>query len=192
MLAFLSALLLLPSTQAPIATVVDKAHSEINFVAEARFLSAHGFFNTWDAEVQLDRENMTASTIKITIDTKSITTRNDRRDNHLRSNDFFAVDSFPSIVFVSKKITADGDKSWKITGDLTVRGKTREVTVPVKEVFWDNGQAGATGPQAAGRGRWKGAFSIKRKEYNINYDSRMNPIADDIEIQFNFSLTEKK
>ena len=184
MLALLSALLLLPILPpAPKAHVVDKAHSEINFVAEARFLSAHGFFAAWDADVQLDRENMANSTVKITIDTKSITTRNDRRDNHLKSNDFFATDSFPTITFVSKKIVASGDKQYQMTGDLTIRGRTREVTIPIKEQFYEPGANG-------GRGRWKGAFSVKRMEYGVAFQSRLNPIEDEIQIQWDFSLLE--
>jgi polyisoprenoid-binding protein YceI len=186
MLAFLSALLLLPTTPLtlpPKPHTVDKAHSEINFVAEARFLSAHGFFGTWDADVQVDRENMANSTVKITIDSKSINTRNDRRDGHLKSNDFFATDSFPTITFVSKKIVASGDKQYQMTGDLTIRGRTREVTIPIKEQFYEPGANG-------GRGRWKGAFSVKRMEYGIAFQSRLNPIEDEIQIQWDFSLVE--
>lgn len=185
MLRFLSALLLLPiAPSVPRPHAIDRPHSEINFVAEARFLSAHGFFGTWDADVMLDRDNMSASTIKMTIDAKSINTRNDRRDNHLRSNDFFATDSFPQITFVSKKIVANGDKQYLMTGDLTIRGRTREVTVPIKEVFYESAPAGA-------RGRWKGAFAIKRMEYGVAYQSRLNPIEDEIQIQWELSLLEK-
>ena len=185
MLAFLSAFLLLPfHVPTPRPHAVDKAHSEINFVAEARFLSAHGFFGTWDAEVMLDRENMSASTIKITIDSKSINTRNDRRDAHLKSNDFFATDSFPTITFVSKKIEPTGDKAYLMTGDLTLRGRTKEVKVPIKEIFYEPSATGA-------RGRWKGAFSLKRMEYGVSYQSRLNPIEDEIQIPWELSLIEK-
>ena len=185
MFVLLSALLLLPTTApVPKPHAIDKAHSEINFVAEARFLSAHGFFATWDAEVSLDRENMPGSSVKITIDTRSLNTRNDRRDNHLRSNDFFAADSFPQITFVSKAIAATGDKQWMMTGDLTVRGRTREVSVPIREVFYEAAPAGA-------RGRFKGAFSLKRMEYGIAYQSRLNPIEDEIQIQWEISVIEK-
>lgn len=185
MLAFLSALLLLPIVPpTPRPHAVDKAHSEINFVAEARFLSAHGFFGTWDAEVMIDRENMAATTIKITIDSKSINTRNDRRDAHLKSNDFFATDSFPTITFVSKKIVASGDKAYTMTGDLTIRGRTKEVTVPIKEIFYEPSPNGA-------RGRWKGSFSVKRMEYGVAYQSRLNPIEDEVQIPWELSLLEK-
>jgi polyisoprenoid-binding protein YceI len=193
MLPLLAAILLLdPTMPAPKAHVVDKAHSEINFVADARFFGAHGYFNTWDAEVELDRADMTKSSVKITIDAKSINTRNDRRDNHLKSNDFFATDSFPTITFTSKKIVPNGAGMFIITGDLTMRGRTKEIQVPVREVFYDEPKAGATGPMAVARGRWNGEFRVNRKEYGIMYDSSLNPVGDVVNVQWEFALVEKK
>ncbi len=95
--------------------IVDKAHSQINFVAEARLLTAHGFFDKWEADIQLDAAKIENSTFKITIDATSINTRNERRDNHLKSNDFFGVAQYPQIVLVSKKITKTADKKYTIT-----------------------------------------------------------------------------
>ena len=68
--------------------IVDHNHSQINFVAEARFISAHGHFDKWDAEVQLDPAKIENSSFKITIDAASINTRVAMRDNHLRSKEY--------------------------------------------------------------------------------------------------------
>ena len=82
--------------------IVDRSHSQINFTAEARFLSAPGFFDKWEADIQLDAAKIENSNFKITIDANSINTRNERRDNHLKSKDFFDVATYPQITLVSK------------------------------------------------------------------------------------------
>ena len=183
MLSLIAAVLFQLSPVAPELKTysIDKAHSEINFNAEARFLSAHGYFNSWEAEVKFDPTNVTASSVKITIDSKSITTRNDRRDNHLKSNAFFATDSFPTITFISKQITVTGEGKWDILGDLTIRGVTKTITIPTQQVFYENG-----------RGRFKGNFTVNRMQHGVKYQSRINSIADEIDVQFNLSIIEPK
>jgi polyisoprenoid-binding protein YceI len=160
---------------------VDKAHSEINFVAESRMLSAHGFFGKWDADVLLDPEAPEQSSVSIRIDAASINTRVERRDAHLRSADFFDVEKHPQITFVSKGVKRVSATQFDMTGDLTMRGVTRSIVVPTTVVFYDNGL-----------GRFKGAFTVKRKQFGIAYDSRVNPIEDDVQVQFNMSLRERK
>ena len=161
--------------------VVDKAHSQINFVAEARLLTAHGFFDKWEADIQLDAAKIENSTFKITIDAASINTRNERRDTHLRSNDFFGVAQFPQIVIVSKKITKTADKKYTIAGELTVRGVTKQIEIPLTQVFYDNN-----------RGRFRARFDLNRKDYGINYNSNMNPIEDVVQVQVDINVQDKE
>lgn len=161
--------------------IVDGAHSQINFTAEARFLSAPGFFGKWDSEIQLDPAKIENSNFKITIDATSINTRNDRRDNHLKSKDFFDVATYPQITLVSKKITKTGDKSYNVTGDLTMRGVTKQVEIPLTMVFYENN-----------RGRFRARFTLNRKDYGINYNSAMNPIQDMVEIQVDINVLDKE
>jgi polyisoprenoid-binding protein YceI len=160
---------------------IDAAHSEINFVAEARLISAHGFFGKWTADVAYDAAKPENSTIALKIDPASINTRNDRRDGHLKSPDFFDVAKFPEITFASKRVVAKGNGQFDIVGDLTMHGVTKEITAPAKTMFYEGG-----------RGRFKGTLTIKRSEFGVNGNSRMNPIADDIEVQFELSIVEKK
>ncbi len=160
---------------------VDKAHSEINFTASSRLLDAHGFFGKWDADVALDPEQLERSSVRLVIDAASINTRIERRDNHLRSADFFDVANHPTITFVSKSIARTSPTAGTLTGDLTVRGVTKSVAIPVSMVFYQNG-----------RGRFRGAFPINRRDFGINYNSTLNPIEDVVEVQFNMSLGEKK
>ena len=160
---------------------VDRAHSEINFVAASRLLDAHGHFARWSADVQLDPEQLERSRVAITIDAASIDTRVERRDTHLRSADFLDVARHPTITFVSKAITRTSPTAGVIAGELTMRGVTRPVEVPVTLVFYENG-----------RGRFRGQFTVRRGEYGVSYSSRMNPIDDEVQVQFNLSVMERK
>jgi polyisoprenoid-binding protein YceI len=160
---------------------VDKAHSEINFTASSRLLDAHGFFGKWDADVAINPEALETSTVRLAIDAASINTRIERRDDHLRSADFFDVAKHPTITFVSKSITKTSPTAGTLTGDLTVRGVTKTIAIPVTMVFYEGG-----------RGRFRGQFQINRRDFGIVYDSKVNPIADTVDVQFNMSLAEKK
>jgi polyisoprenoid-binding protein YceI len=164
---------------APLPHVIDKAHSEINFVADSRLLSAHGFFAKWDAEIALDPKAWETSTVAITIDAASINTRVDMRDNHLRSDDFFAVGKYPTITFKSTSVKKTGETTLDIAGDLTVRGTTKRIVVPAKLVFYE-GNAG----------RFRGQFALNRKDYGIAYDSAVNPIENEVQVQWDIALKQ--
>lgn len=159
---------------------IDKAHSEINFTAASRMLDAHGFFERWNAEVALDPNALESSSVRMVIDAGSINTRIERRDAHLRSPDFFDVEKHPQITFVSRAITRTSATAGTLTGDLTVRGVTKSVAIPVTMAFYENG-----------RGRFRGTFQVNRRDYGITYNSAVNPIEDVVEVQFNMTLAEK-
>jgi polyisoprenoid-binding protein YceI len=161
--------------------IVDQAHSQINFVAEARFISAHGHFDKWDAEVQLDPAKIENSSFKITIEAASINTRVQRRDDHLRGKDFFDVATYPQITLVSKKITKTGDRKYAVTGDLTLRGVTKQVEVEITQVFYENN-----------RGRFRATFPINRKDFGMTYNSNMNPIEDVVQAQVDINVLDKE
>jgi polyisoprenoid-binding protein YceI len=161
--------------------IVDQSHSQVNFVAEARFISAHGYFDKWDAEVQLDPAKIENSSFKITIDAASINTRVQRRDDHLRGKDFFDVATYPQITLVSKKIAKTGDRTYAVTGDLTLRGVTKQIDVEITQVFYENN-----------RGRFRANFRINRKDFGITYDSKMNPIEDMVQVQVDINVLDKE
>jgi polyisoprenoid-binding protein YceI len=161
--------------------IVDKAHSQINFVAEARFISAHGFYDKWEAEVMLDPANIENSSFKITIDAASINTRIQKRDDHLRSKDFFDVANYPQINMVSKKITKTGDRQYKVLVDLTMHGVTKQIEVTLNQVFYESN-----------RGRFRTTFPVNRKDFGINFDSKMNPIEDIVQVQVDINVLDKE
>jgi len=160
--------------------VLDRAHCQLNFIGEALLVSAHGYFEKWDADLQIDRDNLENSSVALTIETASLNTRVERRDNHLRSADFFDAANHPQIKFVSTKVSRVDDKNFNLTGDLTIRGITKPVQVPVKLVFLREGDA-----------RFKGEFQVNRRDFGMNYNSRMNPVEDLVTIQFDMHLVDK-
>lgn len=161
--------------------VIDKNHSQINFIADSRLLSAHGFFGKWDADVKLDATNWSASTVSISIDATSLNTRVDMRDNHLRSPDFFDVTKFPTITFKSVSVTKVAEGKLDIAGDLTIRGVTKRIVVPATAVFYEKGA-----------GRFRGQFAINRKDYGVAFDSSVNPIENEVQVQWDMAISEPK
>lgn len=184
------ALLLAPAlvaatpASAPERFVRDVAHSQINFVAESRLLSAHGTFQNWDAEILFDAANVEATSLKINIDATSIDTRIERRDAHLKSNDFFAADSFPQITFVSTFVNNAGESGrMRITGDLTIRGQTKRITIPARLNFFDAQNQ---------MGRVTGEFVINRSEFGVAFQSPVNPIEDEVKVQFDVAFNKPR
>ena len=108
---------------------VDSAHASANFTVRHMMVSnVNGTFGAVKGTVELDEKDLTKSKVDVTIDTTGVNTGNAKRDEHLRSGDFFDVAKFPTATFKSTKIEKAGDKL-KITGDLTLRGVTKSVTL---------------------------------------------------------------
>src|SRR5262245_3691440 len=160
--------------------VPDRNHSQLNFVGDALLLSAHGFFEKWELDAQLDAANLENSSVTLTIESASLNTRVAPRDNHLRSADFFDVAKFPEIKFVSKSVRKTDDKSLTLVGDLTLRGVTKSLEIPVKVVFLRDGDA-----------RFKGDLQLNRRDFGMTYNSRMNPVEDMVSVQFDMHLFDK-
>jgi polyisoprenoid-binding protein YceI len=108
---------------------VDKAHSSMNFTVKHMVVTTvHGKFKDFAGVVNWDGKDLAGGSVDITIQAGSITTDNDTRDAHLKSPAFFAVDSFPVITFKSSKVIPGTGDNFKLTGNLTIRGITKEVT----------------------------------------------------------------
>jgi polyisoprenoid-binding protein YceI len=108
----------------------DASRSQVSFVVRHLGVnSVRGKFSKFDGEIQLDETDLTKSTVRVSIDAASIDTEIEKRDNHLRSADFFEVDKFPTLTFVGRRVEKKGAQLHLI-GDLTIRDVTREVAVP--------------------------------------------------------------
>ncbi len=159
---------------------LDPAHSKIHFKADYLVISeVEGEFKKFEGNVTSAKEDWTDLKTDITIDVKSITTDNEMRDNHLKSDDFFNAEKFPTITFKSKRIKMIDKKNYILTGDLTIRDVTKTVQIPfvyggtVKDP-WGNIKAG-----------FKATGKINRKEFNLNYKNAAATgeavVSDDVE-----------
>lgn len=111
---------------------VDPNHSAASFAVKHLMVSTvHGSFNAMKGTVEYDPANVGASKANLTIEVSSLDTRNERRDNHLKSPDFFDLQKFPTITFVSKKVIPASEGKFKLVGDMTMHGVTKEVTFDV-------------------------------------------------------------
>src|SRR5215469_186119 len=111
---------------------IDPVHSSISFKVRHFFSYVSGDFKKFEGTIQVDMNNPEKSAVSATIDVSSIDTKNDKRDEDLRSSDFFDVTKNPTITFKSKSVKKTGSESGDITGDLTMHGVTREITLHAK------------------------------------------------------------
>jgi polyisoprenoid-binding protein YceI len=141
---------------------IDPAHSSISFKVRHFFSYVSGNFTKFDGTINVDPDHPDKSSVTATIDTASVDTKNERRDEDLRSADFFDVAKYPSITFKSKNVKQTGTDSGDIVGDLTMHGVTREVTLHVK--FLGKGM-GMGGKAVSG---WQVTTEpIKRSDYGL-------------------------
>lgn len=144
--------------------VVDKAHSNIGFrVRHLGISSVNGNFSDYEASVELDPSDLSTLKASATVQIASIDTGIERRDNHLRSDDFFNADSFPTMSFESKKVRNIDGSMFELVGDLTIRDVTKEVVL--KGEFLGVGQMGET--KKAG---FEASTTINRFDYNLKWD----------------------
>ena len=109
---------------------LDTAHSEIEFKVKHMMISSvKGQFEQFDVQVENQGDDLQNAKVSVSIDTASINTKSEQRDQHLKSDDFFATDNFPKITFVSTQINKTSDDEYDITGDLTVKDVTKPVTL---------------------------------------------------------------
>ncbi|MEO9887246.1 MAG: YceI family protein [Balneola sp.] len=109
---------------------VDKAHSNINFEVRHFFTPVDGTFSDYTAEVMFDPENLKESMIDVEIMVNSIDTKNERRNGHLKTADFFNAEKYPKITFKSTKIESKGNNKFVAHGDLTIKDVTKKIEMP--------------------------------------------------------------
>ena len=111
----------------------DNAHSSVEFTVRHLLVSkVRGRFTKWNGKLELDEQDLSRSNVEVDIDVASVDTHEPQRDAHLRSGDFFEAETHPRIVFKSKRVEEKGKDHLAVTGDLTIRGTTREVVLDVE------------------------------------------------------------
>lgn len=158
---------------------IDPTHSEITFRARHLMISnVKGEFTKFDATI--NGEDFEKSTVSVNIDASSITTNNDDRDTHLKSADFFEVEKYPTITFVSTSFKKVDDDEYKLVGDLTIKETTKEITL----------DAEFGGFMKDPYGNEKAGFSVEgklnRKDFGLNWNAALEAggvmVGDEIKI----------
>ena len=168
---------------------IDPTHSRFGFVARhAMVTKVRGAFNEFEAEVHLDSEDPSRSTGRIVLQAASVDTRNADRDAHLRSNDFFAMEQYPTITFVSTDVEHVGGDDYRVTGDLTIKDVTRPVTVGVEFTGSSKDPYGNT------RVGLEGSVVINRKDWGVNFNAALETggvlISEKVTLEIELSLVK--
>jgi polyisoprenoid-binding protein YceI len=172
------------------AWTIDNAHSSVAFVARHMGLSkVRGLFTEFEGEVDGDPSDITTAKGRFEIKTASINTGNADRDGHLKSPDFFDVEKYPKITFVSTSVERDGD-DYKVHGDLTIKDQTRPVTLTYEH--------GGDLQDPFGNHKIGGSLTgtIKRSEWgltwNVPLDSGGWLVSDNVKLEIDLQLAETK
>lgn len=166
---------------------IDAVHSVVGFSAtHAMVTKVRGTFDEFEGTVTVNGENDAA--VDVTIQTASIDTRQDGRDQHLRSADFFDVEQFPTITFRSAGLSVKNDEKFTLSGDLTIKGTTKPVELKV--------EVGGVHTDAAGalRAGFEADVTISRKEWGLTWNVALEAggflVSDKIKISLDVSLVK--
>jgi polyisoprenoid-binding protein YceI len=165
---------------------IDPTHSEIGFsVRHAMVTTVRGQFAEYDGKLQLDGANPAASTAEVTIKVVSIDTNQEQRDGHLRTGDFFDAEAHPEITFTSTAAEQVDAETYRLTGDLTIKGTTKPVSID----FTFNGQA--TDPFGNLRVGFDGSTTINRTDWGLSYNAALETggvlIGEKVKLSFDIS-----
>lgn len=184
-------LVTVPLFAAPEAFTADRNHSAAEFKVRHMMSNVGGKFTDFAGSANLDKANPAASSVEFTIQAASIDTASADRDKDLKSANFFDVEKFPTITFKSKKITPTRTKdTYDVTGDFTLHGVTKQITIPVAFLGfgkdpWGNERAG-----------FELNTTVNRKDYGMNWNKALDQggylLADDVKINVNLEMVKKK
>ena len=170
---------------------IDTSHSSVDFSIRHMMISTvRGTFERFSGTVEADEANPTAALVDVQIEVASINTRDEKRDAHLRSPDFFDVDTYPSISFKSKRVERTNDDRGKLIGDLTIKDVTREVVLDVEYAGQSRSPWGTT---SAG---FSATTKINRKDWGLNWNVALETggvlVADEVKIHIEVELVKNE
>lgn len=165
-----------PATAAPVSYKIDPAHLSVAFIVDhLGFSKLIGRFNSATGDVTFDKDAVEKSSVSVAIDTASVDTNHAKRDEHLRSPDFFNAKEFPKMTFKSTKIEKTGERTGKLHGDLTMLGVTKPVVLDV--TFNKDGVSPASKLETAG---FSARGTVKRSDFGMKYG--VPAIGDEIQL----------
>jgi polyisoprenoid-binding protein YceI len=165
---------------------IDPTHSRIGFVARhAMVTKVRGSFNEFDGSGFFDAEQPAQSRLALTIQAASIDTRNADRDAHLKSNDFFDMEHYPQITFASTAVEQVDSENYRVTGDLTIKGVTKPVTVDFEYT------GTAVDPYGNTRIGLEGKTVVNRKDWGVNWNAALEAggvlVSEKVTLEFEVS-----
>jgi polyisoprenoid-binding protein YceI len=164
---------------------IDPSHTRLGFVARhAMVTKVRGQFGEFSGSAHVDTTQPGNSKVELTIKTASVSTGNPDRDGHLKSADFFDAETNPEITFVSTDVTRDGSE-WTITGDLTIKGVTKSVSIPFEET------GSAQDPFGNVRVGFEGGVTVNRKDWGLTWNAALETggvlVSEKIKLEFDVS-----
>jgi polyisoprenoid-binding protein YceI len=187
----LTAAMAMQASAATTTWQIDPAHTAAQFAVKHMMISTvRGEFKNVTGTVVWDDQDVTKSKVNVTIDAKTVNTGEEKRDQDLKSDKFFDVANFPTLTFVSKKVEANGTGKLKVTGDLTIRGVTKEVVLNVE------------GPTAAIKDPWGNTRSaasattqINRQDFGVKWNANLDGggvvVSDTVTITIDLEMTKQ-
>ena len=169
---------------------IDTSHSEVTFAVRHMMISTvRGKFNTFGGTIDFNESDPTLSTIAVSIDVASVDTRDEKRDGHLKSGDFFDAEKYPALTFTSTKVEKLSDTRARVTGDLTIKDVTRSVVLDVDYA----GQARSPwGTTSAG---FSASTKINRKDFGLTWNVALETggvlVGDDVSIAIEAELVKQ-
>ncbi len=168
--------------------VLDPTHTTLSFVTRhAMVTKVRGSFEKFEGQAIVDGSSPETSSLSVNIDVASVTTRNADRDAHLRSADFFDVERFPNMVFVSTNIAVDGDVV-EVTGDLTIKDVTNSVTFPLEY------QGSAKDPFGNVRVGFEGSVQVLRSDFGLTWNAALETggflVSDKVTLELEISAIQ--
>ncbi len=168
----------------------DKAHTTVGFQVRHIYTNVSGKFTDFTGTIQVDRAKPESSTVDFTIQATSIDTSEPRRDQHLRSADFFDVANNPTITFKSTSIKANGKDSWLVTGDFTMHGVTKSVVLPV--TLLGEGKD----PMGNEKMGLETGMTINRKDYGLTWNKALETggvlVGEEVKVQIAIEANKAK
>ena len=169
---------------------IDPSHSRIGFVARhAMVAKVRDSFNEFEGSGYFDAEDPSASRLHLTIQAASIDTRNADRDAHLKSNDFFDMETFPTINFASTAVEQIDAENYRVVGDLTIKGVTKPVTVDFEYT------GTAVDPYNNQRVGFEGKTTVNRKDWGINWNAPLEAggvlVSEKVTLEFEISAVKQ-
>jgi polyisoprenoid-binding protein YceI len=180
-----------PTAATAVSYTIDPAHSSAGYkIRHLMVAYVRGGFSGITGNVTFDPSNPANTKIDASIDATTLHTHDEKRDAHVKGADFFDVEKYPKISFVSKRVTPDGKYQWKVVGDLTLRGVTKEITLDVESAPaeakdpWGNLRSGASAETV-----------IKRSEFGLTFNAPLETggvmLSDEVHLHIDVEMIKK-